>query len=156
MQQISSLSGQQEQWADAPHRAWLSGYRVSVVIPTLNEAKNLPHVLPHIPREVDEVILVDGSSTDETVQVAQDLLPHLRVVQEEGHGKGAALRTGFKAATGDIIIMLDADGSTDPAEIPAFVGALLAGPTSPRDLDFSRAAARRTCPSIAASETGGS
>ncbi|CAG0959118.1 Undecaprenyl-phosphate mannosyltransferase [Anaerolineae bacterium] len=102
-------------------------YRVSVVIPTLNEAANLPHVLPFIPTWVDEVLLVDGASTDQTVEVARSLLPGIRIVQQEGRGKGAALRTCFAAATGDIIVMLDADGSTDPREIPAYVGTLLAG-----------------------------
>jgi glycosyltransferase involved in cell wall biosynthesis len=101
--------------------------RVSVVIPALNEAKNLPLVLPRIPAEVYEVILVDGYSTDGTVQIAQELMSEIRIVYQQGRGKGAALRTGFAAATGDIIVMLDADGSTDPAEIPAFVGALRAG-----------------------------
>src|SRR5437868_14684742 len=100
---------------------------VSVVIPTLNEAENLPHVLPRIPDWVDEVLLVDGHSTDRTVEVARELRPDIRIMMQEGRGKGAALRTGFTAASGDLIVMLDADGSTDPAEIPAFVGALLAG-----------------------------
>jgi len=100
---------------------------VTVVIPALNEAENLPYVLPRIPPEIDEVILVDGFSLDETVQIARELLPNLRVVSQVGRGKGAALRTGFAAATGNIIVTLDADGSTDPAEIPAFVGALRAG-----------------------------
>jgi glycosyltransferase involved in cell wall biosynthesis len=100
---------------------------ISVVIPALNEAKNLPYVLPRIPPYVHEVILVDGYSTDDTIEIAQALLPTVRVVYQEGRGKGAALRTGFAAATGDVIVMLDADGSTDPAEIPAFVGALCAG-----------------------------
>lgn len=100
---------------------------VSVVVPTLNEAENLPHVLPFIPHWVDEILLVDGHSTDGTVEVAYQLLPEIRIVQQEGRGKGAALRTGFAAAMGDIIVMLDADGSTDPAEIPMFVSALLAG-----------------------------
>ena len=101
--------------------------KVSVVVPTLNEAENLPHVLPRIPEWIDEVLLVDGHSTDNTIEVARALLPTIRVVYQEGRGKGAALRSGFAAATGDIIVMLDADGSTDPAEIPYFVGALLAG-----------------------------
>jgi glycosyltransferase involved in cell wall biosynthesis len=101
--------------------------RVSVVIPAMNEAKNLPHVLPLIPSFVDEVLLVDGNSTDDTIAVARQLLPSIRVVPQLGEGKGAALRTGFAAATGDLIVMIDADGSTDPGEIPAFIGALLSG-----------------------------
>ncbi len=100
---------------------------VSVVIPTFNEAKNLPYVLPKIPAWVHEVIIVDGLSTDNTIQVARELRPDVRVVEQSGSGKGDALRTGFAAAVGDIIVMLDADGSTDPSEIPAFVGVLRSG-----------------------------
>jgi glycosyltransferase involved in cell wall biosynthesis len=100
---------------------------VSVVVPTLNEEQNLPHVLPLIPAWVDEVVLVDGHSTDNTIEVARQLWPGICIVFEEERGKGAALRTGFKAATGDIIVMIDADGSTDPGEIPAYVSALLSG-----------------------------
>ena len=100
---------------------------ISAIIPTLNEEGNLPHVLPRIPKAVDEVILVDGLSTDRTIEVARELIPDIKVVMQEGRGKGAALRSGFAAATGDIIVMLDADGSTAPEEIPAFVHALLAG-----------------------------
>lgn len=100
---------------------------VSVVIPALNEAENLPHVLPRIPADVEEVILVDGLSMDDTINVARRLLPEVRIVHETKKGKGNALMAGFRAARGDIIVMLDADGSTDPAEIPVYVGALLAG-----------------------------
>jgi glycosyltransferase involved in cell wall biosynthesis len=101
--------------------------KISVVIPTLNEEKNLIHVLSNIQQWVDEVLLVDGHSSDQTIRVAQELCPTIRVLMQDGRGKGDALRTGFAAATGDIIVMLDADGSTDPSEIPMFVGALLAG-----------------------------
>jgi glycosyltransferase involved in cell wall biosynthesis len=101
--------------------------KISVVIPALNEEENLPYVLPGIHDFVHEVLLVDGYSTDKTIDMARELCPGIRVVLQEGRGKGAALRTGFNEATGDIIVMLDADGSTDPAEIPAYVGALLAG-----------------------------
>jgi glycosyltransferase involved in cell wall biosynthesis len=101
--------------------------RVSVIVPTLNEAPNLPHVLPRIPAWVDEVLLVDGGSIDGTVDVARRLMPAITVIGQERPGKGAALQAGFEAARGDIIVTLDADGSTDPAEMPAFVGCLLAG-----------------------------
>jgi Glycosyl transferase family 2 len=101
--------------------------RVSVVVPALNEERNLPFVLPMIGAWVDEVILVDGHSNDRTCDVARSLLPEVRVVEQPARGKGAALRAGFGAAEGDIIVMLDADGSTDPREIPLFVGALVAG-----------------------------
>jgi glycosyltransferase involved in cell wall biosynthesis len=100
---------------------------VSVVIPTLNEAANLPHVFAGLPPDVHEVIVVDGLSTDGTVSVARMLRRDVRIVLETMPGKGAALRAGFHAASGDIVVMLDADGSADPAEIPAFVDALVRG-----------------------------
>src|SRR4051794_20679839 len=95
--------------------------RVSVVVPALNEAENLPHVFATLPRWVDEVILVDGRSSDDTVAVARRLRPGLRVVTQRGRGKGDALASGFAACTGDIIVMIDADGSTDGREIIRFV-----------------------------------
>ena len=110
--------------------AWIAGATgttISVVIPARNEAANLPHVLTRLPAGVDEIILVDGHSVDDTVAVARAVCPRVRVVRQDGHGKGNALACGFAVASGDIIVMLDADGSTDPAEIPRFVDALLAG-----------------------------
>jgi glycosyltransferase involved in cell wall biosynthesis len=101
--------------------------KVSVIIPTLNEAENLPYVLPRVPSWVHEVILVDGYSTDNTIAVAQQILPHIRIEKQDARGKGAALRCGIAAARGEIVVLLDADGSTDPEEIPVFVSALLAG-----------------------------
>jgi glycosyltransferase involved in cell wall biosynthesis len=101
--------------------------RVSVVIPALNEARNLPYVFDRLPADLFEVVLVDGASTDGTVEVARALRPDIRVVQQTRRGKGNALACGFAACRGDIIVMIDADGSTDPREIPACVAALLAG-----------------------------
>jgi glycosyltransferase involved in cell wall biosynthesis len=101
--------------------------RVSVIVPTLNEEKNLPHVFGLIPDDVYEVIVVDGRSTDATVEVARSLRTDVRVVNERRKGKGAALQAGFDAARGDILVMLDADGSADPGEIEAYVAALVAG-----------------------------
>jgi glycosyltransferase involved in cell wall biosynthesis len=100
---------------------------ISVVMPTLNEAPNLPHVLTRMPSIVDEIIIVDGHSIDATIAVARAIRPDARVVLQSGRGKGNALACGFAAASGDIIVMLDADGSTDPAEIPQFIAALLGG-----------------------------
>jgi glycosyltransferase involved in cell wall biosynthesis len=103
------------------------GVKVSVVIPALNEAESLPHVLPRLPDGLHEVILVDGASIDGTMDVALRLRPDIKLVRQDRPGKGAALRCGFEAATGDIVVHLDADGSTDPSEIPAFVGTLIGG-----------------------------
>jgi glycosyltransferase involved in cell wall biosynthesis len=100
---------------------------VSVVIPAKNEALNLPHVFAAFDAEGYEVILVDGNSVDDTVEVAQELCPDIKVVGQTRKGKGNALACGFAVAKGDFIVMLDADGSTDPAEIPRFVEALKQG-----------------------------
>jgi glycosyltransferase involved in cell wall biosynthesis len=101
--------------------------RISVVVPARNEAANLPHVLLALPDEVYEVVLVDGRSTDDTIAVARRLRPDIRVVQQTRKGKGNALACGFAAVRGDIIVMLDADGSADPREISRYVDALLDG-----------------------------
>jgi glycosyltransferase involved in cell wall biosynthesis len=100
---------------------------VSIVIPAKNEARNLEHVFATIPEWVDEIVLVDGHSQDDTVAVAQKLHPGVRIVHQEGRGKGDALQAGFAAAKGEIIVMMDADGSTDGGEIPRFVAALVTG-----------------------------
>jgi glycosyltransferase involved in cell wall biosynthesis len=100
---------------------------VSVVIPALNEAENLEQVLPALPDGIFEVILVDGASVDSTVETARRLRPDIRVVQQTRSGKGNAMACGFAASRGDIIVMLDADGSADPGEIPRFVDALVNG-----------------------------
>ena len=100
--------------------------RVSVVVPTFNEAKNLPHVFALMP-DVHEVIVVDGRSTDGTIEMALSLRPDVKIVLQTRKGKGNALACGFEAVTGDIVVMLDADGSADPREIPQYVEALVAG-----------------------------
>jgi glycosyltransferase involved in cell wall biosynthesis len=112
----------------APERRFLPRRPdVSVVIPTLNEERNLPGVIARLPEWIHELILVDACSTDDTVETARRLWPDVRVVEQRRRGKGDALALGFAAATGDIVVTLDGDGSTDPAEIPRFVAALVAG-----------------------------
>jgi glycosyltransferase involved in cell wall biosynthesis len=112
-------------WDGVPHD--LERPRVSVVIPALNEAKNLPHVAARMPSDIDEIVFVDGNSVDDTVAVARQLWPRAIHITQSRRGKGNALACGFKAATGDIIVMIDADGSTDPLEISRYVTALVSG-----------------------------
>jgi glycosyltransferase involved in cell wall biosynthesis len=99
---------------------------VSIVVPAMNEARNLEVILPQLP-QAHEVILVDGHSTDDTIATARRLMPSIRVVRQTRRGKGNALACGFEAATGEIIVMFDADGSADPQEIERFVDTLLRG-----------------------------
>jgi glycosyltransferase involved in cell wall biosynthesis len=110
-----------------PQPQQLVAPRVSVVVPTYNEAKNLPHVFALIPEDVHEVIVVDGRSVDGTIEVAQALRPDVRIVLQNRRGKGNAMACGFAAVTGDIVVMLDADGSADPREIADFVAVLTDG-----------------------------
>ncbi|MEP7022245.1 MAG: glycosyltransferase family 2 protein [Actinomycetota bacterium] len=101
--------------------------RISILIPARNEARNLPHVLRALPAGLHEVIVVDGHSTDDTIGAARRARPGVKIVQQTRSGKGNALACGFASITGDIVVTLDADGSADPAEIPAFVSALASG-----------------------------
>ena len=103
------------------------GVSVSVVIAAMNEAENLPHVFARLPEGLHEVILVDGHSVDDTVAVARSLRPDVRILWQTGRGKGNALADGFAVCTGEVIVAMDADGSTDAAEIPRFVAALCNG-----------------------------
>jgi O-antigen/teichoic acid export membrane protein len=103
------------------------GLSITALVCALNEEESLPHVLPRIPGWVDELLLVDGRSTDNTVAVAKALRPDVRIVHQPGRGKGDALRCGIEQATGDIVVTLDADGETDPRELARFVGPLLDG-----------------------------
>ena len=103
------------------------GPRVSVVVPTRNEARNLGWLARHMPANVFEIVVVDGGSTDGTVDRARELWPDANIVEQTRRGKGNALACGFHACTGDIIVMIDADGSMDPGEIPYYVAHLTAG-----------------------------
>jgi glycosyltransferase involved in cell wall biosynthesis len=116
---------------DRPAPGWQDGVagrhdRISVVIPAKNEALNLRWVFGRMP-DVHEVIVVDGHSTDGTLDVAREFWPDAKLLTQDRIGKGNALACGFAASTGDIIVTLDADGSADPREIPSFVAALRAG-----------------------------
>jgi glycosyltransferase involved in cell wall biosynthesis len=101
--------------------------KITAIIPAKNEEKNLPFVLPKIPSIVNELILIDGLSSDRTNELARELRPDIKILKQTGRGKGNALRCGFQKASGDLVVMLDADGSMDPAEIPGLIEPLLKG-----------------------------
>ena len=114
--------------AEAANADMLNGHRVSVLIPCLDEAENLPYVLRTIPPWVHEVVVIDDHCSDDTIPVARGVMPDVVVATNNRRpGKGNALRAGMEVATGDILVQIDADCSENPAEIHAFVGALLAG-----------------------------
>ncbi|WP_446219647.1 glycosyltransferase family 2 protein [Micromonospora sp. IBHARD004] len=119
------------QWSDGTGAESVSGVpgrqTVSVVIPALNEEKNIAWVLERMPSIVDEVILVDGHSSDRTVEVARAIRPDIVVLTQHCRGKGDAARVAFAAASGDLVVMIDADGSMDPGEIHRFVTPLING-----------------------------
>jgi glycosyltransferase involved in cell wall biosynthesis len=100
---------------------------ITALICTLNEEENLVHVLPKIPDWIYEVLLVDGHSTDATVEIAKQLCPRIRVLVQPGKGKGDAIKQGVLEATGDIIVTLDADGQTNPEDMQRFITPLLNG-----------------------------
>lgn len=129
---------------------------VSVIIPALNEARNLPHVARAMPVDIDEIVVVDGGSKDDTVAVARELWPDAVHIKQTRRGKGNALACGFAAASGDIIVAIDADGSTDPAEIRASSPPSPRARISPRARDSSPAAAATTSPDCAEPATGAS
>jgi glycosyltransferase involved in cell wall biosynthesis len=112
-------------WEGLPHDT--KRPTVTVVIPALNEERNLPHVAARMPADIDELIFVNGPSVDNTAEVARELWPDALHIRQSRKGKGNALACGFREASGDIIVMIDADGSTDPVEIPRYVGALISG-----------------------------
>jgi glycosyltransferase involved in cell wall biosynthesis len=101
--------------------------RVSIIIPTLNEVENIKYVFPYIPQFIDEIVVIDGDSTDGTREEVLKFRKDARIIIDKTPGKGAALRKGFEVATGDLIVMMDADGSNDPNEIPSLLMPVLNG-----------------------------
>jgi glycosyltransferase involved in cell wall biosynthesis len=100
---------------------------VSLIIPTLNEAESIAQVLPRVPDTVDEIVIVDANSNDNTLDVVAAVCPRAVRVTQHGRGKGDALIQGVRASHGDIIITMDADGSMAPEFIPELAALLIEG-----------------------------
>lgn len=101
--------------------------KITIVIPTINEVENIKEVFPNIPEFIDEIVVVDGNSTDGTREEIMKFRKDTKIIIEKPSGKGAAIRTGFRNATGDLIIMMDADGSHNPREIAGLLEPVLNG-----------------------------
>jgi glycosyltransferase involved in cell wall biosynthesis len=97
--------------------------KLSVVVPCYNEEDGVREVIGRIPDVVDEIVVVDNNCTDRTAEVATSL--GARVVAEKTPGYGAAYKRGLAAATGDVIITLDGDGTYPPEHIPQLVDVLV-------------------------------
>jgi glycosyltransferase involved in cell wall biosynthesis len=109
-----------------------SPLRVSVVIPVYNEMQTLPLVLEKVLArpETWEVVLVDDASSDGSRAYLEGLAGTDRIrvlLHEKNQGKGAALRTGFDAAQGDVVLIQDADLEYDPDDYPVLLAPILAG-----------------------------
>lgn len=101
----------------------LNGLRISLILPCYDEALGLPHVLQAVPGIVDEVLVVDNNSQDDTAAIAR--LGGARVVHEARKGYGSAYLRGLQEVTGDIIVTADGDGTYPVEEIPRLVQAML-------------------------------
>lgn len=107
---------------------------VSVLVPARNEAGNIPQILERVPSmgSKTEIVFVEGHSRDDTYQaILENVEAHPErpciVMKQTGVGKGDAVRTGFAAATGDILMILDADLTVPPEDLPRFYRALVRG-----------------------------
>jgi len=101
------------------------GDKVTIAIPARNEALNIRDVIMQVKEFGDEVLVVDGHSTDETREIANEL--NCEVIMDNGRGKGDGVRCAMKAAKGDIVVFIDADGSHEPRDIPKLIKPILAG-----------------------------
>jgi dolichol-phosphate mannosyltransferase len=99
--------------------------KISAIICVKNEEKSLEEVIKKARKYVDEVVVIDGHSTDSSRKIAEKL--QCKVFLDNGKGKGAALRLGIRKASGDIFVFIDADGSHAIQDIPVLVRPILKG-----------------------------
>ena len=98
-----------------------NNYSVSLIIPAMNESATLTSIIDSVPTYVDEIIVIDGRSKDNTFEIASNHPRVNKVIRQRSRGKGAALSLGFAMATCDLVAIIDADGSMDPAELKDFL-----------------------------------
>jgi glycosyltransferase involved in cell wall biosynthesis len=103
------------------------GRTCALIVPTKNEAKNLSRLLPLIPEFIDEIIVVDANSKDNTFEVVQNSNRAIKLVNQQSKGKGGALAKGLSMSNADLTFMIDADGSMDPIELVEFAKDLTSG-----------------------------
>lgn len=100
-------------------------HTITIVIPTLNEEETIKNIIERCRPFGDEILVVDGRSSDKTVAIASSL--NVTVLTDNGKGKGAAIRQAISVASGDILVFIDADGSHDPQDIPRLIEPLISG-----------------------------
>jgi len=93
--------------------------KVSIIIPTKNEEGNIKNILESVRNSGDEILVVDGHSTDKTPEIVKNL--GFKLILDNGLGKGDAVRCAIKESSGDILVFIDADGSHDPWDIPKLI-----------------------------------
>jgi|SRR6185369_1861929 len=98
---------------------------ITIIIPTLNEEETIAYIIERCKPFGDEILVVDGHSTDRTTAIAADL--NVTVLTDNGKGKGAAIRLALTVASGDIVVFIDADGSHDPRDIPCLIEPIVNG-----------------------------
>lgn len=98
-------------------------YSISVVIPTLNEQPTIREIIQGCKPYADEIIVVDGHSTDGTQQIAKE--EGVRLILDNGKGKGAALRQAVDQVKGEVVVFIDADGSHDPRDLPKLLAPIM-------------------------------
>ena len=119
---VPALSIRRDEGATGPVAG---GAGTSVIISTPREAKNTRRDLPDLPMDrIDEVILVEGRSSEEVAAFARKILPEIEIVTVENGAGEAGVKVGYAAATGEILVFLDADRFGDPRKIPQFVTAI--------------------------------
>ena len=97
---------------------------ISVVLPCYNEEQGVAKVISQIPSYVDEIIVVDNNSTDNTSKVAKKM--GARVIKEKTQGYGAAIRAGINVVKNDLITVMDGDGTYSPKEIKSLIQHMIA------------------------------